>query len=169
MLVDTYRTLLLGLLCLLASSLLGNGDFPFRHLTKKEGLSQNSVIAIAQDGKGFLWYGTRDGLNRYDGRQFRVYRRQKNNPKSLTFNNIHCIYYDELVSSLWIGTTRGLCRYREETDDFVRYDAPGELGEEFIHFVFRDAAGILWTGTDKGLFRYLPEADSFVRIEGLPV
>ncbi|MEL7159970.1 MAG: two-component regulator propeller domain-containing protein, partial [Bacteroidota bacterium] len=137
-------------------------------MTKKEGLSQNSVIAIAQDGKGYLWFGTRDGLNRYDGHEFRVYRRQKDKANSLAFNHAHSLYYDTERDWLWVGTTRGLCRYRQETDDFVTYGAPESLQHGFIHFTYRDRSGILWVGTDEGLFRHQPEDDSFLRLAGLP-
>ena len=142
--------------------------FPFRELVKKDGLSQNSVIGIAQDGKGFMWFGTRDGLNRYDGSEFRVYREQHGQPNSLVFNDIHSLYYDQARDRLWVGTTRGLCRYRQATDDFVAYDLNAAFADRFIHFVHRDQQGILWVGTDRGLYRYEEGGDRFNRLEGLP-
>ena len=142
--------------------------FPFRELSKRNGLSQNSVIAIAQDGKGFMWFGTRDGLNRYDGDEFRVYRKQRDPGSGLIFNDIRSLYFDAAGERLWVGTTRGLCRYRQETDDFVAYGDSSDFAERFIHFVGRFADGGLYVGTDRGLYRHDEAADRFERIRGLP-
>ena len=163
------RFVILLTLCLLAASSTGQDRFPFRQLLKKDGLSQNSVIAIAQDGKGFLWFGTRDGLNRYDGSEFRVYRKQQDQPNSLVFNDIHTLFQDPVTDGLWVGTTRGLCRYRQATDDFVAYGAAdGTFAGRFIHFMYRDQARQLWVGTDRGLYRYLDDSDRFRLVSGLP-
>ena len=63
-------------------------DFKFDHLTQKQGLSQNTVLCILQDRQGFMWFGTQDGLNRYDGYDFTVFRHDPADPKSLTENFI---------------------------------------------------------------------------------
>lgn len=85
-------------------------DITFNHLAEENGLPHNSVIAIAQDASGFMWYGTRYGLNRYDGRQFKIYRHQGDDSTNLPANIISAIYTDSR-KTLWAGTTAGLCRY----------------------------------------------------------
>src|SRR5690606_352199 len=69
-------------------------DFIFKHFTSVDGLSQRSVTTILQDRKGYLWFGTRDGLNKFDGHKFIVYRHKIGDVTSLSNNNIHSIYED---------------------------------------------------------------------------
>ncbi len=91
-------------------------DIRFDHLSTEDGLSQDTVFSILQDRKGFMWFGAQDGLNRYDGYEFRQY---KNNPKdenSLSGNFISALYEDA-SGFLWISTRyNGLNRYNPETD-----------------------------------------------------
>src|SRR3989337_1894306 len=82
----------------------------FDHLTIEEGLSQSSVFAITKDADGFMWFGTRDGLNRYDSRNIKIYRSRENNTRSLLGNNIHCFMIDR-NKKLWIGTNEGVNIY----------------------------------------------------------
>ncbi|MGB3800356.1 MAG: two-component regulator propeller domain-containing protein [Lewinella sp.] len=163
-----FRVILTAWLCLFLAGAGAQERFPFRELQRKDGLSQNSVIGIAQDGKGFMWFGTRDGLNRYDGSEFRVYRAQADDSNSLIFNDIHTLYYDEEADWLWVGTTRGLCRYRQDTDDFVAYDADTDPGNAFVHFIFRDQQRVLWVGTERGLYRYDEQNDRFRPLNDVP-
>src|SRR5688572_30912294 len=114
-------TLLLSALMLSANGQATEG-FTFDHLTVEEGLSQSSVFAITKDADGFMWFGTRDGLNRYDSRNIKVYRNKENNARSLSGNSINCLMVDR-QKKLWIGTNEGLNIYNAETDDFSR----GEL------------------------------------------
>ena len=126
----------------------------FSYFSKKDGLSQSSVFAIAQDEVGFMWFGTKNGLNRYDGNQFKVY---KNNtlPNSLIANDIRAIYVDKHDHSLWIGTTAGLSKYNPTTDDFTNYlhDASDSttLSQNVIRTIFRDSKERLWVCTSNGL------------------
>ena len=80
----------------------------FQYLSKKEGLSQSSVFAIVQDADGFMWFGTRDGLNKYDGYQFKVYRKDTADSNSLIGNDIRSLFADTLYQQLWIATSVGL-------------------------------------------------------------
>ena len=164
-----FRYLHAILLLLILVPLEAQDRFPFRELRKRDGLSQNSVVGIAQDGKGFMWFGTRDGLNRYDGDEFRVYRQERDDEHSLVYNDIRTLYFDADYNHLWVGTTEGLCRYREATDDFVAYRDDPEFGDRYVHFVRRDRAGRLLVGTDRGIFRHDAQGDAFVRIDGLPL
>ncbi|MFZ1977160.1 MAG: two-component regulator propeller domain-containing protein, partial [Bacteroidota bacterium] len=76
-------------------------DIKFEHLY--EGLSQKSVLCISQDSKGFMWFGTYDGLHRYDGYKIKIYRSEIGNPYSLSNNKVRFIYEDRR-GILWIGT-----------------------------------------------------------------
>ena len=78
----------------------------FRTLSVNEGLSQSTVLAIAQDGMGRIWMGTQDGLNCYDGYSFTVFRRMEGDPQSLGDNSVNALFADGGL--LWIGTASGL-------------------------------------------------------------
>lgn len=84
-----------------------NTDFFFSHLGVEDGLSQISVLKIFQDSDGYLWFGTRSGLNKYDGYEFNIYKNEYNNPNSLTDRYIRDINEDK-HKNIWIGTTNGL-------------------------------------------------------------
>lgn len=92
----------------------------FKHLTTADGLSQSSVIAMAQDHQGMLWIGTRDGLNKYDAGQITIYRSKANDPNSLSNNDILDLEVDE-KGNLWIGTYSGLNYFDQKTEKFTRY------------------------------------------------
>ena len=92
-------------------------DLKFTHLTTNEGLSQSYVTAILQDRRGFMWFATRDGLNRYDGNTFVVYKHNPNDPTSLSSNFIHDLIEDEIGLSLdrdqhWVEQIRPCNRTR---------------------------------------------------------
>jgi signal transduction histidine kinase/ligand-binding sensor domain-containing protein/DNA-binding response OmpR family regulator len=137
----------------------------FRHLDKSDGLSQSSVFAIAQDDEGFLWFGTRNGLNRYDGYRFRVFQQQPDDPFSLVNNDVRAIYFDGRTRSLWLGTNGGLSRLDLNTEQFHNYrpssDQANGLDADVVRSITRDPQGQLWIGTALGLLRYLPTTDSF--------
>lgn len=157
----------IGLLFLLPPSIIwGQSHIAFRHINKQDGLSQNAVFAIAQDKHGFMWFGTRDGLNKYDGYRMIVFRHQEDNPKSIISDDIRALYYDEKESALWICTLEGLSKYREAQEDFVNYPCshtPSASRRGAMRCVFRDTKDRLWAGSDKGLFQYHPEKDSFIQ------
>ncbi|MGB5895318.1 MAG: two-component regulator propeller domain-containing protein, partial [Ignavibacteriaceae bacterium] len=72
-----------------------NEAIQFEHLTVKDGLSQNHVTSILKDSKGFMWFCTQNGLNRYDGKSFKVYKHSPDDPKSLSNNHVQAIYEDK--------------------------------------------------------------------------
>ncbi|NQZ07824.1 MAG: hypothetical protein HRT35_11740, partial [Algicola sp.] len=82
----------------------------FDRLTSEHGLSQMSVNAVLQDKQGFMWFGTQDGLNRYDGYQFRVYRNDRDDITSLASNWVNALHEDN-DGNLWVGTNMGLHKY----------------------------------------------------------
>lgn len=87
------------------------------HLSIQNGLSNNSVRCIYQDKKGFIWFGTYDGLNRYDGSEFKVFRNKIGDSNSLSHNYIYTIHEDN-VSNLWVGTGQGISIYNNNTARF---------------------------------------------------
>ncbi len=92
----------------------------FENLTIDDGLSQSSVFAIVQDRRGLMWFGTWDGLNRYDGYRFTIYKNDQQNPYSLADNEVRALHLDSL-GNLWVGTMGGLCRFDPEKERCVRY------------------------------------------------
>ena len=124
----------------------------FKHITDEQGLSNTSVECILQDSRGFMWFGTLDGLNRYDGYNITVYN---NNPKdtgSISDNTIHCIYEDR-QHHLWIGTGNGLNLFDQTANKFIRFTHsgnPGSISSNKINDIYEDAAHNLWIATAEG-------------------
>lgn len=140
----------------------------FRHLTIEDGLSQSSVNCILLDSKGFLWFGTEEGLNRFDGYTMVHYKTDPDDPHSISHSWVYSLIEDHL-GNIWAGTrTGGLNRYDRKTDRFIRYlpnrDDPHSLNDELIYVVFEDRSGTIWIGTDGGgLHQYDREQDHFIR------
>ncbi len=130
----------------------------FKHLTIDDGLSQNAVFAILQDSKGFMWFGTKDGLNRYDGYSFRVYQNNPFDTLTISANYITFLFEDSR-GILWVGTLDGgLNIYRSETDSFEKIiyksSLTGKKSRLEISSIAEDAIGNIWIGTKgDGLFR----------------
>jgi ligand-binding sensor domain-containing protein len=161
---------ILAVAMLLAGSVTGEPSPPIRfsHLSIGQGLSQVSVTCILQDRRGFMWFGTWDGLNRFDGYTFTVYRHESQRPESLSGSQIQSLCEDS-QGRLWIGTNNGLNRFDWNTGTFIRYrvdaDRPPDRGPESVPALHVDRAGRLWAATNRGLFRYRPEREDFVRHE----
>jgi ligand-binding sensor domain-containing protein/signal transduction histidine kinase/DNA-binding response OmpR family regulator len=122
----------------------------FHHLTVENGLSQNAVLAVSQDEKGFIWIGTSNGLNRYDGYRFRIYQSRQNDSSTLTNNNILSILNDSR-NQMWVGTYFGLNKYDAALDRFQRIPSPRDHQLSFAS-IFEDRSGRLWVGTNEGLY-----------------
>ncbi len=139
----------------------------FRQLTLEDGLSQSTINCIVQDSRGFMWFGTQDGLNRYDGYEFRVYEHEPDAPHSLSNNWVqHC--YRDPQDRLWFVTYDAVLHlYDAATDRFDRYplevEDPHRQAGLNVRSLLADSAGRLWIGTyGGGLVRYDPEADGLV-------
>ncbi|MDF2190367.1 hybrid sensor histidine kinase/response regulator transcription factor [Paraflavitalea sp. CAU 1676] len=147
----------------------------FNHLTVENGLLSNSVLSIAQDQQGFLWFGTSIGLTRYDGARFKIYKSIGKDTQSLSSNNITTLYRDA-QNNLWIGTSGGLDRYDPKTDAFERIWINGKrMGN--IYSIIQDKQQRLWIGSTQGLHlltdpgkrnfqSFYPSADSNNSIAG---
>ena len=131
----------------------------FTSLTAEQGLSHNAVRCILQDSQGFMWFGTQDGLNRYDGYTFTIYRHRRSDPNSLSSNVITALYQDR-AGTLWVGTITGLDSF---AGGAARFDHHSAIGEQ-VSEIYEDAAGNLWIGTEgAGLFRYDRAAGQFTQ------
>ena len=142
-------------------------EFKFEHVSVELGLSQCSVGAIFQDRQGFLWFGTSDGLNRYDGYSFKHYKHDPGNSNSLSHNNMSAITEDH-DGMLWFGTVEaGLNKFDRKSGTFTRYrHDPADsssLASDHISNLCLDANGVLWIGTFAGLSSFHPETQTFVR------
>ncbi|EPR39843.1 PAS/PAC sensor hybrid histidine kinase [Desulfovibrio sp. X2] len=139
----------------------------FRHYGVEDGMSLSSALKMAQDPQGFLWIATYDGLNRFGGLSFVVYRNDPGDPASLSDNNIQSLLAAP-DGTLWIGTrSGGLDRLDSGRKRFKVYrasDDPASLPGNDVTALCRDGAGRLWVGTGKGLAVYLPERDAFSRL-----
>ncbi|NGM67046.1 two-component regulator propeller domain-containing protein [Sphingobacterium sp. SGR-19] len=129
-------------------------DLNFETISHKDGLPQRSVLSVYQDGFGFMWFGTRDGLCRYDGYEFVVYRHQTGNPTSIGGNTIFSISGDN-DGNIWIATDKGLSCYHRNHDKFTTYTLPSSIYESSsIHEVFVGRDGRVWMGCRYGLFEW---------------
>jgi PAS domain S-box-containing protein len=135
----------------------------FQHITTDDGLSRSFVQAILKDSQGFLWFGTADGLNRYDGRSFTVYRHDPKDPESLPSSQAGVLYEDS-KKRLWVGSSwsaEGLALYDRARDRFKRFrPTAGHRGSE-VRAIIEDRQGQLWVGTDQGVAQFDPEAGTF--------
>jgi ligand-binding sensor domain-containing protein/signal transduction histidine kinase/DNA-binding response OmpR family regulator len=136
-------------LCLLISLALtsARAQLSFTNLTVENGLSQNSVIAIAQDSTGLMWFGTRQGLNRYDGYRFKIYKTDQKKTPQIAGNEITSMVTDE-QGLLWVGTTTGLSQYDGKTDEFKTVK---NISSSSIEVIYQDKGKNLWIGTLNGL------------------
>jgi signal transduction histidine kinase/ligand-binding sensor domain-containing protein len=141
-------------------------DLKFTHLTTNDGLSQSNVTAILQDRRGFMWFATRDGLNRYDGNAFVVYKHNPNDPGSLSANYLQDLMEDD-QGCLWIATlTGGADKFDPRTERFTRYrhdrSNSNSISGDSVYSIARDSHGHLWFGTgDTGLDRFDPATGNF--------
>ena len=119
-------------------------DFYFRHYTNKEGLSHNTVYCAWQDRQGFMWFGTDDGLNRFDGYHFRTYRHNSNDSASLSNDRIVSLFEDT-ADRLWVCTFSNTCYYDYQTDRFHPLAFPDSLQiSPLFHFITEDREKNLW-------------------------
>jgi serine phosphatase RsbU (regulator of sigma subunit)/ligand-binding sensor domain-containing protein len=144
-------------LCLPIKSPAQQQKVKFEHISLEHGLSQSIVRVILQDSKGFLWFGTQDGLNKYDGYNFTVYKYDPFDSNSLSNTDIWAIYEAPTEpEALWIGTSGGLNRLDRETETVTRFqhdpNNPESLSNNFIQRIYEDKTGQLWvlTGDDYG-------------------
>jgi signal transduction histidine kinase/ligand-binding sensor domain-containing protein len=157
---------ILGLLLTGAGAAAQSPRIPFVRLSLEQGLSSGTVNGILQDRAGFLWLGTQDGLNRYDGYEFHVYRNDPGTTSSLPANWIADLAEDP-SGDLWVATEGGgLAHWHRSTDVFTRYRQdpadPASLPSDQLRVLHVTAAGTLWIGTfQSGLARFAGDGRGF--------
>ena len=137
-------------------------NFTFDHLTINQALSNNTIYAITEDRDGFMWFGSRDGLNKYDGYEFTVYKSDPADSLSLPGNNIQSLF-NHPNGDLWIGLRAGgLCILDRATQRFRKNPFAGQVYPDWerisIQAIFQDSEGYIWLGTGaQGIVRIDPD------------
>ncbi|MFN0159308.1 MAG: two-component regulator propeller domain-containing protein [Bacteroidota bacterium] len=141
--------------------------FRYEAYSVDQGLSQSSVWSILQDSQGFMWFGTADGLNRYDGHSFRIFRHDARDSTSIAKNNIYVLHEDR-AGNVWIGTSAGLNKYDRHSDSFERLVSQERYQKSFlalrINSILEDRSGRLWFGTVEGLVIVAPDGNILKQI-----
>lgn len=142
-------------------------DLDFEEISIEEGLSQSIVYDIFQDHRGFLWFCTEDGLNKYDGYSFAFFKHQPNDSNSLSHSFVLSVYEDT-SGIFWIGTFNGgLNRYDPMTGKFKHYRSnptnPLSLSHDVVRVIYEDRSGYLWIGTDGGLNKFDRVKEEFIQ------
>lgn len=144
---------LLGIFCIPTVLLAQAGFHRFEQITIDHGLSQGTVTCILQGKKGFMWLGTQDGLNMYDGYKFTLFKKNIRNANSLSDNIIRCLFEDA-EGALWVGTEYGLNKFDKTTMSFQRFlhnpESMNSLSSNVISSISVDKKGTVWVGTIGG-------------------
>lgn len=151
---------------LYAENIFRNPSLRFGHLGLQEGLSNSVVTSAVQDSRGFLWFGTLDGLNKYDGYQIKVFRHYADDENSISDNIIYQIAVDS-TGDLWIGTDDGLNRFNPIMEKFEHFQHNSvdtdSISNNIINAILVDEEDNLWLGTDAGLNYLDPKTGQFTR------
>jgi ligand-binding sensor domain-containing protein/signal transduction histidine kinase len=149
--------ILVILLCASPTSCFAQGeqDLKFKHYSIEQGLSQVGANDIIQDSEGYLWIATQEGLNRFDGYSFKIFKNDQSDSSTISNGFVQCLYRDN-QDRLWAGTLGGgLSFYHPQTESFthLQHDTPtpGSLSNNFVYAIFQDSKNRLWVGTDMGL------------------
>ena len=141
----------------------------FEHLTTEHGLSQSTITCILQDQQGYMWFGTQDGLNCYDGYTFTIYQHNPGDSNSISSNTVYALFEDS-YGALWVGTESGLDLFRRSTGGFIHYrhheEESSSLSHDQVMSICEDLNGQLWIGTNGGgLNRFDRQANRFTRFQ----
>jgi len=156
-----FIILILSTFCTIAE----NEKLSFHNLTTGMGLSHGDVKCFCQDHDGFQWIGTADGLNKFDGIGFTVYKNDKKDTTSIPYNYINCIYEDKL-NNLWIGMRTGLCRYNRDKNNFEKISMIDNNNQNInngICQIFEDNSGRLWLGCYFGIYLFDRKTNRFTQ------
>ena len=133
-----------------------SGDYYFKNISMQQGLSHTTVTSIIQDRRGFIWFGTHNGLNRFDGKMFRIY----NSGNSDLERNFTSGLMEDSSGRLWVGTDDGIFLYNPDTDKIEKFKDTPEAGlfmDSQITCFVEDDRGNVWASAEKyGLFRISP-------------
>jgi len=147
----------------------GANPIKFEHLNVEDGLPSNFTTSAVQDDQGFMWFATKNGLAKYDGVEFTVYRQESDNPNSLSNNYVWSILKDN-NGILWASTMGGgVNKFDPISETFTRYqhdeNNPNSLVSDIVLSIYEDQTGILWIATDGGFSRFDPNHETFVNYQ----
>jgi signal transduction histidine kinase/ligand-binding sensor domain-containing protein/DNA-binding response OmpR family regulator len=125
-------------------------SYYFRSYQVNDGLSGNTITSIIQDNKGFVWFGTRNGLNRFDGTVFRQFRNEAADLHSIGSNSILCLSEDA-QGNLWVGTHDGIYIYDPSHEQFQLFN---QIPQSEVRYIFRDKENNMWFISGNELYRY---------------
>ena len=152
-----YRLMLTLILSLHLITIYAENENPFffSHLGVEDGLSQVSILSIFQDSEGYIWFGTRNGANRYDGYEFNVYQNEVNNPASISDNYIRKISEDK-DKNIWIGTSNGVNCIDYRTQQISRFYPQAinpQITTNAVNNFLRHADGELYAFTTRSILK----------------
>ncbi len=165
---STYLRVLLILSIVLGFTTSGNSqEFKFSHINSEQGLSMGVVNCVLQDSRGFMWFGTQDGLNKYDGYNITVFKNNQLDSNSLS-NNFINVLYETKNGELLIGTNGGgFDAYNLSTGKFIHHIGvqgnKNSLSNNNVKSILEDKEGLIWIGTDDGLNSYNPKSKKITR------
>jgi signal transduction histidine kinase/ligand-binding sensor domain-containing protein/DNA-binding response OmpR family regulator len=142
-------------------------NLKFKIISTKDGLSQRSVIQILQDNQGFMWFGTRYGLNKFDGNTFKVYSYNSEDQSSLNHNWVTVLTKD-YEGTIWVGTKKGLNKYDKINDGFIKMDSAllsKESNENVIWDIKVQDSSHLWLATNNGLSKFNTKTQNTLKFE----
>jgi len=148
--------LIIFLILIFLAPLRAQQKYNFEHISIPDGLSNAQVWDILQDKYGFLWVATADGLNRYDGYTFKIYKNDPGNPSSLANNLVQSLLIDN-EGILWVGTNGGLCTFNQADETFNTFltdSINANSSSNKILNIMQDSKNRIWLGTNDGLFKY---------------
>jgi Signal transduction histidine kinase len=154
--MKNIQVFFLAILTLFSSNNIKAGTFSFRHYKAEDGLTFNTVRSIIQDRLGFIWVGTENGLNRFDGNTFKEFRSLKNGKNILGSNYIGTLLEDS-KGNIWIGTDEGIYIYHPLTEEFTYLSnkVNGASISSTINNIVEDKSGNIWMSTHgQGIYRY---------------
>lgn len=163
--MDKRKTILTLYLLLYGMAFAVHNAINLGQLSITDGLSSGSITCILQDSKGFIWIGTEDGLNKYDGYQLSIYRHDPENSNSIGGNSVRCLFEDSR-NNLWIGLKGdGLCRLDLKTGEYSSFrhnKTKNSISYNDVSGIVEDKQGRLWIAVDRGgLDMFDPQTGNF--------
>ncbi len=158
-----YKHIYVFLFVLLKHTFLFSQEFKpvFQRISTKDGLSQSHVSAITMSKKGFMWFATDEGLNKYDAYKFTIYKHQRENKNSLSDNYIYDLLEDH-NGDLWVATAAGLDKFNQEKGIFEHFFKQGH--RLTIRDIFEDSKNRMWLGTTTGLYLLDKQKNTYTQI-----
>jgi len=147
-----------------------NGTLRFRKLNTSDGLNSNVVYALFQDSKGFIWMGTKEGINRYDGYTVRSFPLPSEHYKNIAHQRINSICEDQL-GYIWLGTSNGLVQMEAFSGKMIHHALPYQTKasqSQFVNSIVISDQNDIWVGTRNGLYLYSQQTKSFNQYEHFP-